>query len=94
MARQREVSRAVRAYVDTSEARRREEHGAGPSLDELIRRKKVCTALMQQCYVVLEVPHTASTIAVRLGLWLVVALLRVLFFCSQPPDLEAYVQGR
>lgn len=40
-ARQREVSRAVREYVAASEARRREEHGAGPLLDELIRRKKV-----------------------------------------------------
>lgn len=41
VARQREVSRAVKTYVDTSEARRKEEHGAGPDLDELIRRKKV-----------------------------------------------------
>lgn len=40
-ARGREVSRAVREYVRASEARRREEHGAGPPLEQLIQRKKV-----------------------------------------------------
>lgn len=40
-ARRKEVSRAVSAYVAESEARRREEHGAGPLLEELIRSKKV-----------------------------------------------------
>ncbi|CAM9571196.1 unnamed protein product, partial [Hapterophycus canaliculatus] len=39
-ARGRKVSRAVREYVATSEAKRREEHGAGPPLEELVRRKK------------------------------------------------------
>lgn len=40
-ARSREVSGAVKAYVAASEARRRDEHGAGPILDELVRRKQV-----------------------------------------------------
>lgn len=40
-ARRREVSRAVREYVLASEARRREEHGAGPPLEELTKKKKV-----------------------------------------------------
>lgn len=43
-ARRREVSRAVTAYVAGSEARRREEHGAGPLLEELVRAKKVRAA--------------------------------------------------
>jgi len=45
-ARRREVARAVREFVAASEAKRREEHGAGPSLEELVRRKKV--SLLQQ----------------------------------------------
>ena len=46
--RRREVSRAVSAYVAESEARRREEHGAGPLLEDLIRSKKVPSILLKK----------------------------------------------
>lgn len=42
-ARRKEVARAVKACIDDSERRRREEHGDAVPLEELIRRKQVCT---------------------------------------------------
>lgn len=40
-ARQREVGRAVKAYMEKSESRRRDEHGPRVPIEELIRRKQV-----------------------------------------------------